>query len=407
MTDFHYTLSLPASDWHHALSTVSAVLPYGASVAKPSTLLALPVFAVIIVIHNDTLNAHQGNQAQHPDTLMQAWVQAHPYWQMSVVKDSQNHAIDFFAHAKSGKIADVSVFRYILLPKDSTNIRPDKRDAAAHMIDEQITAYLRKKLKAEPNYNYQVNDLGEVIDFDPGALVTKHERIDCHILSIAQMLQKHKLACFDMDSTLIKQEVIDELAKKVGVYDQVSQITESAMRGEIDFGTSFVRRMRLLAGADASIINEICHLLIPSAGAFATISALKALGYHTALISGGFLPFAKHVAELLGIDEFYANPLDIEGGQLTGEVSIPILDGNQKANIVKRLANERGLGLDEVVCIGDGANDLPMMAISDLGIAYHAKPIVQVRADAAVNITGLEGVLYALGYGDIHLNQPQ
>lgn len=201
-----------------------------------------------------------------------------------------------------------------------------------------------------------------------------------------------------MDSTLIKQEVIVELAKIAGVGAEVDKITEEAMRGEIDFATSFGRRVALLKGLDESVIEKICPLLIPSSGAFATISALKALGYRTVLISGGFAPFAKYVATLLGMDNYYANPLDIDNGKLTGEVIAPILDGNQKARIVQKLAEIMQIGLDQVVCIGDGANDLPMMNISDLGIAYHAKPIVQVKADAAINVTGLEGVLYALGY---------
>lgn len=183
-----------------------------------------------------------------------------------------------------------------------------------------------------------------------------------------------------------------------GVSDEVAHITERAMRGEIDFAQSFAQRVALLKGVSVDVIDDIIanHITFQK-GAFALIKALKAHGCHVILVSGGFVPFANHVATTLGMDEFYANPLLTDGESLLGEIDINIIDGKQKANIVKSVARRLGLDMSQVVCVGDGANDLPMMDISNIGVAYHAKPIVQARADTAVNITGLEGVLYAIG----------
>lgn len=390
MNQLHYKLTYTAQSFKAALNSLGTHLS-----VHPDNIQALqllPVFVVVVVVDNQTLASHHN---LNPDTLMQAWADDNHWLIRTIIEQSES--VRFDAYKESHPISDVSVFRYLLVSGNKTQITPEKREVAAHIIDDQITAYLRKKLKPTPNYNYAVDSSGQVADFVLGANKAQ-QYIDCHILSIAQMLRRHKLICFDMDSTLIKQEVITELAKIAGVGDKVSAITESAMRGEIDFATSFMQRMQLLAGLDASVIEQIKPMLIPQAGAFATIAAFKALGYHTALISGGFVPFAQYVATLLGIDEYHANELEIEHGKLTGRVLHPIIDGKQKAKIVAKIADERSISLDEVVCVGDGANDLPMMAISDLGVAFHAKPIVQVKADAAVNITGLEGVLYTLGY---------
>ena len=201
-----------------------------------------------------------------------------------------------------------------------------------------------------------------------------------------------------MDSTLIEQEVIVELAKTAGIGEQVAAITEAAMRGEMDFDESFAQRVALLKGISTDVLDDICSRLTLSTGALTTISALKALGYHTVLVSGGFTYFARYIAEQLGIDEVHANALDIEDGEVTGHVQLPIVNGAKKAAIAEHTAERLGIDMSQVVCVGDGANDLPMMALADLGVAFNAKPIVQARADAAVNVTGLEGVLYALGY---------
>ncbi|MDO4251244.1 MAG: phosphoserine phosphatase SerB [Moraxella sp.] len=395
----NYTLTRCTHAWRHALSSVASLLPQGVSPDDLTALRTLPIFALIVVIDNATL-AHSKH---HPDELMRLWADHEPHWTLAHVHNDADITLTIEPAKEAALLSDVSVFRYLLLPSHQSHISADKKDAAAHILDEQVTSYLRKKLL--PTQEYSVQDIDKALETllndDSAPLdiaVDTKAHIDCHIVSVSQMIRTHKLACFDMDSTLIKQEVIVELAKMTGTGAQVDAITESAMRGEIDFATSFRQRVALLKDTPADIIDDIKPLLIPQAGAFATIKALKALGYHTALVSGGFVPFAHHVAKLLDIDEYHANELDIADGVLTGEVTTPIIDGKQKAEIVKKIAKAQGISLEETICIGDGANDLPMMAISDLGIAYHAKPIVQARADAAVNVTGLEGVLYALGY---------
>lgn len=395
MPSENYTLRSSMLSWRQALNGLSYLLPNGIDV---DNLAQLPIFAVILVIDNDTVNSHATNPKHSPDMLMQAWAKDHPNWQViAIPSDTQSHTIT--AKKESSPIYNASVFRYLLIDKISS----DKKDAAIHVIDDQITSFLKKKLKPKPDYNYQVDKTGQIANFEFDVPATRHY-LDCHILSVAQLIKKHKLVCFDMDSTLIKQEVIVELAKMAGVGDEVDAITEQAMRGEIDFNTSFVRRVALLQGTPISTIDDIKSLLIPQSGAFLTIRALKQLGYKTALISGGFMPFAKFIADLLGIDMYYANQLDVVNDKLTGDINGTIIDGNQKAKIVTRLAQKMNITPDDVVCVGDGANDIPMLTLANLGIAYKAKPIVQARADVAINLTGLEGVLYALGY-DVQTTQ--
>lgn len=390
----HYRLTHPKNDWHNALLGIATKLSTPIPLDNLQALQLLPVFAVVVVL--DRQIAPDGLGDTHPDVLLKLWADENDWW-VQTVKEHSKHHLEVFAHKEVGNIAEVCVYRYILIPKQPSLFTESKREFAAHIVDDQITAFLRRKLRPKPDYNFSVNAQGEVEGFTPGAK-QKHQYIDCHIVSISQMLRKHKLACFDMDSTLIRQEVIVELAKMAGVGDEVDKITESAMRGEIDFTTSFAQRVALLKGLDASIVDTLCPMLIPQPGAFVAIATLKALGYRCVLISGGFRPFAQYVAALLGMDEYHANVLDIESAKLTGEVVLPIIDGKQKAKIVAKIADEMSIHLDEVICVGDGANDLPMFELADLGLAYRAKPIVQVKADAAMNITGLEGVLYALGY---------
>lgn len=403
MPNRHYTLTHSLASWQYALSALSEYLPQGVATDDLPALYTLPIFAVVVVIDTATLQ----KSPKHPDDIITHWADEHN-WAVSLVPTQTEHST-LHAPKEASAIGDVEVFRYVFIPKDPKHLSPEKRDTIAHIVDEQLTAHLTHKLNAQTELGLSPDNLPSLSDLDrldslddlnalPALDAKPTYHLDVHIVSVTHMLRRHKLACFDMDSTLIKQEVIVELAKLAGVGDEVDKITEQAMRGEIDFATSFAGRVGLLAGLDESIIDKIKPLLIPQQGAFITISALKSMGYHTALVSGGFEPFAKYIAELLGIDEYHANPLDIDAGKLTGMVTAPILDGNQKAKIVAKIAESRGIDMGDVICVGDGANDLPMMAISDLGIAYHAKPIVQARADASVNVTGLEGVLYALGY---------
>ena len=382
-----YSLPKDSKAWQQAVDSVGSLLPEGTNLQDSDALQSLPIFALIVVLptHVSSLDIHQ---------YVQSWVDEQPNWHLvTVAEDADAHFVDIeIADVDTAQpfakrsFIDVQVFRYLLVPVTDTLMHPAKKTAAAHIIDDQLTTRLRRDLTVA--YNNAQN-----------AVVSDHlDVVDCHILSVGHMLRTHKLACFDMDSTLIEQEVIVELAKTAGIGEQVETITEAAMRGEMDFDESFAQRVALLQGIPTSVLDEICSRLTLSTGARATISALKALGYHTVLVSGGFTYFARYIAEQLGIDEVHANPLDIEEGEVTGHIQLPIVNGAKKAAIVAHTAERLGSTMSQVVCVGDGANDLPMMALADLGVAFNAKPIVQARADAAVNVTGLEGVLYALGY---------
>ncbi|KAA0938640.1 phosphoserine phosphatase SerB [Psychrobacter sp. ANT_H59] len=382
-----YSLPKDSKAWQQAVDSVASLLPEGTNLQDFDALQSLPIFALIVVLptHVSSLDIHQ---------YVQSWVDEQPNWHLvTVAEDADANFVDVeIADVDTAQpfakrsFIDVQVFRYLLVPVTDTLMHPAKKTAAAHIIDDQLTTRLRR-------------DLTEAYNNAQNAVVSDHlDVVDCHILSVGHMLRTHKLACFDMDSTLIEQEVIVELAKTAGIGEQVEAITEAAMRGEMDFDESFAQRVALLQGIPTSVLDEICSRLTLSTGALATISALKALGYHTVLVSGGFTYFARYIAEQLGIDEVHANSLDIEEGEVTGHIQLPIVNGAKKAAIVAHTAERLGITMSQVVCVGDGANDLPMMALADLGVAFNAKPIVQARADAAVNVTGLEGVLYALGY---------
>lgn len=382
-----YSLPKDSKAWQQAVDSVASLLPEGTNLHDFDALQSLPVFALIVVLptHVSSLDIHQ---------YVQSWVDEQPNWHLvTVAEDADANFVDIEIadidttqpFAKRSFI-DVQVFRYLLVPVTDTLMHPAKKTAAAHIIDDQLTTRLRHELM-EDYKNSQTAIGSEHLDV-----------VDCHILSVGHMLRTHKLACFDMDSTLIEQEVIVELAKTAGIGEQVAAITEAAMRGEMDFDESFAQRVALLKGISTDVLDDICSRLTLSTGALTTISALKALGYHTVLVSGGFTYFARYIAEQLGIDEVHANALDIEDGEVTGHVQLPIINGAKKAAIAEHTAERLGIDMSQVVCVGDGANDLPMMALADLGVAFNAKPIVQARADAAVNVTGLEGVLYALGY---------
>lgn len=212
--------------------------------------------------------------------------------------------------------------------------------------------------------------------------------------------RNRRLVVFDMDSTLIEAEVIDELARHAGVGGQVSAITESAMRGELDFKASFAKRLSLLAGMDSSVLEEISASLPLSEGAGRLITTLKKLGYKTAILSGGFTFFAQRIQQQLGIDYVYANELDIENGKVTGRVKGEIVDGQRKAALLRELAKQEGVALEQVIAVGDGANDLPMLSIAGLGIAYRAKPLVKASAKQSISQLGLDGILYLMGLSD-------
>lgn len=212
--------------------------------------------------------------------------------------------------------------------------------------------------------------------------------------------RNRRLVVFDMDSTLIDAEVIDELAIEAGVGQQVAEITEAAMQGKLDFKQSFEQRLALLKGLDASVLPKIAQRLRLNEGAEHLIATLKKLGFKTAIVSGGFSFFGEYLQQILGVDYVYANQLDIDNGRVTGRVKGEIIDGQRKADLLKELADREGLMLEQVIAVGDGANDLPMLDIAGLGIAFRAKPLVEASAKQAISSLGLDGILYLLGYSD-------
>jgi phosphoserine phosphatase len=218
--------------------------------------------------------------------------------------------------------------------------------------------------------------------------------------------RNRRLVCFDMDSTLIEQEVIDELAKEAGVGHRVAEITEQAMSGEIDFNQSFAARVALLKGLDSHVLAGIAQRLTITEGAEQLISTLKALGYRTAILSGGFTYFAEYLQHRLGIDEVHANVLDIQDGKVTGQVIGRVVDGARKAELLRELADREGIRLEQTIAVGDGANDLPMLAIAGLGVAFRAKPLVRQNANQAISSVGLDGILYLLGVRDYDVPAP-
>lgn len=230
-------------------------------------------------------------------------------------------------------------------------------------------------------------------------IATEHDA-DISLQEDTMYRRARRLVCFDMDSTLIRTEVIDELADKAGVGKQVREITESAMRGEIDFTESFRKRVELLKGLDESVMKEIAENLPITEGVDRMMSTLKRMGFKTAILSGGFTYFGNYLKQKFGFDYVYANELEIIDGKLTGRYIGDIVDGKRKAELLRLIAQVENIDIKQTIAVGDGANDLPMLSTAGLGIAFHAKPKVKATADQSISTMGLDGILYFLGFKD-------
>ncbi|UTA47553.1 phosphoserine phosphatase SerB [Simiduia sp. 21SJ11W-1] len=257
--------------------------------------------------------------------------------------------------------------------------------------------------RAEDRQAWQLRFAGEADLVQARAVVralADRLRVDINLTPRNVFGRQGGLICFDMDSTLIKAECIDELAAAAGIGEQVSAITAAAMRGELDFRESFSRRMALLNGLPESELSKIAERIELMDGAKTLVNTLKARGFHTAILSGGFVYFAEKIQARLGIDEIHANALEIVDGKVTGRVTGTVVDGQRKAELIQQIAKARGVALAQVIAVGDGANDLPMLSLAGMGVAIHAKPLVRASADFAISTLGLESLCYLLGMED-------
>jgi len=319
-------------------------------------------------------------------------VSADSYQQWVAGQGKQRHIVTLLARKISAQhIAHVTeiVSRYGL------NIdRIDRLSGRVPLegVDEQSKASVELSVRG---------NLADASDFR-GELLTLASEMDIDIAyqEDSMFRRTRRLVAFDMDSTLIEAEVIDELASAAGVGEKVAEITERAMRGEIDFKESFAARVALLKGLDESVLEGIAESLPITEGAERLVSTLKKLGYKTAILSGGFTYFGHYLQKRLGIDYVYANELAIEEGRVTGEVSGVVVDGQRKAELLREIAQREGIDMEQVIAVGDGANDLPMLSIAGLGIAFRAKPIVRENAKQSISTLGLDSILYLLGISD-------
>lgn len=236
--------------------------------------------------------------------------------------------------------------------------------------------------------------------------VTHEHDVDVAFQADDLYRRNRRLVAFDMDSTLIQAEVIDELARAAGTGRQVAEITERAMRGELDFKQSLRLRLQHVAGLDAAVLGKIADELPLTEGAERLIGILKRIGFKIAILSGGFSYFGEHLRRRLGVDYVYANELEIVDGRLTGNVVGEIVDGERKAELLRAIAHKENISLQQVIAVGDGANDLPMLAIAGLGVAFRAKPIVKRSARQALSAAGLDGILYLIGVRDRETGEP-
>ena len=246
---------------------------------------------------------------------------------------------------------------------------------------------------------------------NPGILRKKlfkiHEETGIDISFYVDDIYRHsrRLVVFDMDSTLIQGEAIDELARMAGVGQQVAQITEDGMRGKIDFKESLIRRVELLKGMDANVLSTVAQNLVLTEGAERVTRKLKQLGYKIGIISGGFEYFGKYLQQKLALDYVFTNRLEIKDGKITGKLEGDIIDGYKKAEILRTIAKVENISLQQTIAVGDGANDLPMISIAGLGVAFQAKPIVEENAQRSISSVGLDALLYLMGISEREIRQ--
>ena len=246
---------------------------------------------------------------------------------------------------------------------------------------------------------------------NPGILRKKlfkiHEETGIDISFYVDDIYRHsrRLVVFDMDSTLIQGEAIDELARMAGVGQQVAQITEDGMRGKIDFKESLIRRVALLKGMDANVLSTVAQNLVLTEGAERVTRKLKQLGYKIGIISGGFEYFGKYLQQKLALDYVFTNRLEIKDGKITGKLEGDIIDGYKKAEILRTIAKVENISLQQTIAVGDGANDLPMISIAGLGVAFQAKPIVEENAQRSISSVGLDALLYLMGISEREIRQ--
>ena len=276
-----------------------------------------------------------------------------------------------------------------------------------------------KRLTGRQSLQQSNASVRSCIEFSIRGVPDDHDKLQAELMHISSEMgidfsfqrdnmfrRMRRLICFDMDSTLVQTECINELAARAGVGDQVAAITESAMRGEIDFKESFRRRVALLKGLDASVMQEIAENMPITEGVDRLMEVLKRAGYKIAILSGGFTYFGEYIQRKYGIDYVYANELEIgDDGKLTGRYVGVIVDGRRKADLLKLIAQMEKVNLEQTIAVGDGANDLPMLSAAGLGIAFHAKPRVAESARQSINTIGLDGVLYFLGFKDSYLGK--
>ena len=277
------------------------------------------------------------------------------------------------------------------------------------------------RLTGRPSIMHPERNVRACIEFSLRGNPEDRQRMQAELMQLSQGMgidfsfqrddmyrRMRRLICFDMDSTLIQTECIDELAERAGVGDKVRAITERAMRGEIDFKESFTERVALLKGLDVSVMQDIAEHLPITEGVPRLMTVLKRCGYKIAILSGGFTYFGEYLQRKFGIDYVYANELEIgQDGKLTGHYVGDIVDGKRKAELLKLIAQVEKVNLAQTIAVGDGANDLPMITEAGLGIAFHAKPRVQAGARQSINSLGLDGVLYFLGFKDSYIEEPK